>query len=208
MALYRKEFARAYPHELFNVADLDDCDDITMRDIKKEMAFNNFTMLIAHIIGTDHAGHYYLNVAHPEMERKILNAEAMIQKVINQIDNETVMIVFGDHGTTDSGGHGGETSGELRTIMSAYSKGGPPIKAHKNPDVRKTFNTLQSHVKQLDMPSILAAILDLEISFSNLGVLHPYLYTNKNGGMRGLYGRMVKQIESLDTYTNEYCMQL
>jgi len=53
-----------------------------MRDINKEMAFNNFTMLIAHIIGIDHAGHYYLNVAHPDMERKILDAEALIQKVI------------------------------------------------------------------------------------------------------------------------------
>ena len=82
MALYGKEFTRAYPHELFNVADLDDCDEITMRDINKEMAFNNFTMLIAHIIGIDHAGHFYLNVAHPDMERKILDAEAMIEKVI------------------------------------------------------------------------------------------------------------------------------
>ena len=82
MALYGKEFTRAYPHELFNVADLDDCDDITMRDINKEMTYNNFTMLIAHIIGIDHAGHYYLNVAHPDMERKILDAEAMIKKVI------------------------------------------------------------------------------------------------------------------------------
>jgi GPI ethanolamine phosphate transferase 3 subunit O len=82
MALYGKEFTRAYPHELFNVADLDNCYEITMRDINKEMALNNFTMLIAHIIGIDHAGHYYLNVAHPDMERKILDAEAMIQKVI------------------------------------------------------------------------------------------------------------------------------
>ena len=192
MALYGKEFTRAYPHEFFNVADLDDCDEITMNDINKEMAFNNFTMLIAHIIGIDHAGHYYLNVAHPDMERKILDAEAIVEKVIKQMDNDTVMIVFGDHGMTDSGGHGGETSGELRTIMFAYSKGGLPIKAHENPEVRKIFNTLQRHVKQLDMPSILAAILDLEIPFSNLGVLHPYLYTNKNGGMRGLYDRMVK----------------
>ena len=51
------------------------------------------------------------------------------------MDNDTVMIVFGDHGMTDSGGHGGETSGELRTIMFAYSKGGLPIKAHENPEV-------------------------------------------------------------------------
>jgi phosphatidylinositol glycan class O len=49
------------------------------------------------------------------------------------MDDDTIMIVFGDHGMTDSGGHGGETKGELRTIMFAYSKGGLPIKAHPSP---------------------------------------------------------------------------
>ena len=111
------------------------------------------------------------------------------------MDNDTVLLAFGDHGMTDNGGHGGETENELRTILFAYAKGGLPIKAHKSPEVRKTLNKLQRDVKQLDMPSILASILDTEIPFSNLGVLHPYLYTNKQGGMQGLFLRMVKQVE-------------
>ena len=147
VALYGHEVTRSYPHEFLNVADIDDCDDITMRDVNKEMASNNYTMLIAHTVGVDHAGHTYGNVAHPDMERKVMDAEAMIKIVIDQMDDDTVLLVFGDHGMTEGGGHGGESNGELRTIFFAYSKNGLPIKGHKSPAVRKAFNKLQKTVK-------------------------------------------------------------
>jgi phosphatidylinositol glycan class O len=147
MALYEKEFTRAYAHEMFNVADIDGCDEITMGDINKEMAMNNFTILIAHFIGIDNAGHYYQNVAHPDLERKILDAEALIHNVITQMDNDTVVLIFGDHGMTDNGGHGGETEGELRTILFTYAKGGLPIKAHPNKNIVKAFNSLNKDIK-------------------------------------------------------------
>ena len=82
MALYGKEFIRAYPHELFNIADLDDADAITLNDVNTELRYNNFTILIGHIIGIDHAGHYFNNVSHPEMQRKILDAEAILESII------------------------------------------------------------------------------------------------------------------------------
>ena len=123
-----------------------------------------------------------------------MDQEAIIEKVMKLMDEDTVLLAFGDHGMTDNGGHGGETENELRTVLFAYSKSGLPIKSHPNPEVRKTLNKLQRDVKQMDLPSIMAAILDVEIPFSNLGVLHPYLYTDKEGGMRGLFSRMVKQV--------------
>lgn len=140
MALYGKEFTRAYPHEFFNVADLDDCDGITVNDVNTELGYNNFTLLIGHIIGVDHAGHYFNNVAHPEMQRKILDAEAILESFIKKMDEETVLLVFGDHGMTDNGGHGGESIGELRTVLFAYTKKGFPMKSHKNAEVRGLFN--------------------------------------------------------------------
>ena len=48
------------------------------------------------------------------------------------MDNDTVVLIFGDHGMTDNGGHGGETNLELRTILFAHSKGGLPIKSYPN----------------------------------------------------------------------------
>ena len=38
------------------------------------------------------------------------------------MDNETVLIAFGDHGMTDQGGHGGEQEQEIRTIFFAHTK--------------------------------------------------------------------------------------
>jgi GPI ethanolamine phosphate transferase 3 subunit O len=58
------------------------------------------------------------------------------------MDNDTVLLAFGDHGMTDNGGHGGETENELRTILFAYTKGGLPIKSHPNEEVRRTLNKL------------------------------------------------------------------
>jgi hypothetical protein len=34
--------------------------------------------MIAHIIGVDHAGHYYLNAGHHEIERKLIDAEKIV----------------------------------------------------------------------------------------------------------------------------------
>jgi len=41
---------------------------------------------------------------------------------------------------------------------------------------------------------MLSAILDIEIPFSNLGVLHPFLYTKIDGGLKSLFKKMVKQV--------------
>jgi hypothetical protein len=42
-----------------------------MKDFNREFDAKNWTMMIAHIIGVDHAGHYYLNAGHSEIERKL-----------------------------------------------------------------------------------------------------------------------------------------
>ncbi len=89
---------------------------------------NNFTLLIAHTMGIDNAGHYYRDAGHPDMERKILDAEEIVEGIIDKMDNDTILLLFGDHGMTEGGGHGGESKGELRTIFFAYSKAGLPIK--------------------------------------------------------------------------------
>jgi hypothetical protein len=54
-----------------------------MKDINTELAMNNFTLLVAHTMGIDHAGHYYRNVGHQDMERKILDAEEIIKQIID-----------------------------------------------------------------------------------------------------------------------------
>jgi phosphatidylinositol glycan class O len=72
-----------------------------MNDFNREFDAKNWTMMIAHIIGVDHAGHYYLNAGHQEIERKLGDAEKILKDMIEKLDKDTVMLVFGDHGMTD-----------------------------------------------------------------------------------------------------------
>lgn len=44
------------------------------------------------------------------------------------MDNDTFLLVFGDHGMNMAGKHGGGSEGELRTAIFAYHKKGFPFK--------------------------------------------------------------------------------
>ena len=84
-------------------------------------------MLIGHIIGVDHAGHTF-SASHSEIERKLKDSENIVREVIEKMDNDTVLIVCGDHGMTDDGNHGGASKNELRSVLFSYHKGGFPMK--------------------------------------------------------------------------------
>jgi len=75
--------------------------------------------MLAHMIGLDCAGHTF-GSRHPEIERKLLETEAFIAKVIKLMDDETTLVIFGDHGMTEEGNHGGDTILEMRTGVFAY----------------------------------------------------------------------------------------
>jgi hypothetical protein len=43
------------------------------------------------------------------------------------MDNNTVLLLFGDHGLTPDGNHGGGTEEEIRTVLFGYTKSGFPL---------------------------------------------------------------------------------
>ena len=96
--IYGEYIDRPFPKELFGVSDLDDGDKLTLRDFYREFDTKNWTLLIGHFFGVDHAGHYLNDVDHPEMQRKLGDAEAIIKDLTQKLDNDTVLLVFGDHG--------------------------------------------------------------------------------------------------------------
>ncbi len=83
-------------------------DDLASKDLISEVSSGNFTLLIGHLIGVDHAGHTYA-AAHSEIERKLNETETIINSIIELMDTDTTLLVFGDHGMTDDGNHGGGT---------------------------------------------------------------------------------------------------
>ena len=42
--------------------------------------------------------------------------------VVNNLDNDTVLYVFGDHGMTQYGDHGGDSENETTAALFVYSK--------------------------------------------------------------------------------------
>ncbi len=106
--MFGQYFNRSYPFPSFNVRDLDTLDTETFKKMDEEISKGDFDFMIGHVIGIDHAGHTF-GANHLETERKLLETEKAIQRIINKMDSNTVLIVFGDHGMTNEGNHGGGT---------------------------------------------------------------------------------------------------
>ena len=77
--------------------------------------------MLLHTIGVDSAGHTF-GSTHPEIQRKLLETEDFIREMIERMDQETTLVIFGDHGMTLDGGHGGNTDLEMRTVLFSYQK--------------------------------------------------------------------------------------
>lgn len=84
------------------------------------------------------------------------------------MNNDTVLIVFGDHGMTDDGNHGGGSENELKSVIFSYTKKGFPLKDLFIDDF------LNKNVKQLDLASIISGIFNISIPFQNLGSFIPF----------------------------------
>ena len=56
-----------------------------------------FDILISHFLGVDHAGHKF-GINNINMENKMKQMDYTLNKIIKNIDNDTLLILFGDHG--------------------------------------------------------------------------------------------------------------
>jgi GPI ethanolamine phosphate transferase 3 subunit O len=74
-------FDETQPYPSFNVRDLDTLDDQVRADMLRTTKQGNFTLLIGHVIGVDHAGHTYSS-SHSEIERKLRDTEKLIKDII------------------------------------------------------------------------------------------------------------------------------
>ncbi|KAJ8938246.1 hypothetical protein NQ318_001779 [Aromia moschata] len=157
--LYPNRFMRNYPYPSFNVWDLDTVDNGVRDNLYRELNNTDWNLLIGHFLGVDHCGHRY-GPNHPEMERKLGEINTVLENVVEQIDEHTMLFVIGDHGMTSTGDHGGESVDEVTAGLFVYSKQ-PLLDLGENKDT----------VKQVDLVPTLSTILGVPIPFQNLGIL-------------------------------------
>lgn len=56
------------------------------------------------------------------MSRKLLQMDKLVEDLTEKMDDETILFVFGDHGMTSTGDHGGDSINELSTALFAYTR--------------------------------------------------------------------------------------
>ena len=71
---------------------------------------------MAHLLGVDHAGHTF-DIDHPEMDRKMREIDSLLKEIHRAMDDNTTLVILGDHGMIDDGNHGGELYEEKSTLL-------------------------------------------------------------------------------------------
>lgn len=159
-----------HAYDSFNVWDLHTVDNGVTEHIFPLLKAENtskWDVIFGHYLGVDHAGHRY-GPDHPAMTAKLNQMDDVFRRLIDELDNDTLLVVMGDHGMDTKGDHGGESDDEIEAALWMYSKRGvfgrsqpayttPPANAKIRP------------ISQIDLVPTLSLLLGMPIPFNNLG---------------------------------------
>jgi phosphatidylinositol glycan class O len=163
---FEGNLSRAY--DSFNVWDLHTVDNGVIEHIFPLMERKSeWDLVIGHCLGVDHAGHRY-GPDHPEMTKKLRQMDGFIRDLAATMDDETVLIVMGDHGMDGKGDHGGESDDEVEAALWMYSPKG--IFGRTKPEYVTPPATAKIRpVNQIDLVPTFALLMGIPIPFNNLG---------------------------------------
>ncbi|XP_014276007.1 GPI ethanolamine phosphate transferase 2 [Halyomorpha halys] len=163
--LFPHEFIRKEITTSFYVNDFFEVDDNVTRNLKKELTRADWDIMILHYLGLDHIGHVegpksmHIKPKLNEMDNVIsLIFKDFIQTGINGSDMGNVLIVCGDHGMHDSGGHGGSSLPEVLVPFFL-------VNHYCGSDMRN------EELSQIDITPLISVLLGLPIPAANLGKL-------------------------------------
>ena len=160
----------SHPYPSFEVHDLHTVDNGVLEHIFPLMErTSEWDMLVGHFLGVDHAGHRY-GPEHKEMTKKLQQMDRFVQQLVETLDDDTLLVVMGDHGMDSKGDHGGESDDEVEAALWMYSK--KPVFGRTNPDFVTPPATAKIRpVNQIDLVPTLSLLLGIAIPYNNLG--HP-----------------------------------
>jgi phosphatidylinositol glycan class O len=159
-------------------------------------------LTIYHITGLDGFLHNSGNPNRPFVHQGVQFLDNLIPDLIDAMDDETTLILMGDHGFGDDCDHGGDTLVELATGMFFYQKTGFPMKKWYDEHPEK-FNKIDGLLKNVDVASIVSLVLDTAFPFSNFGTLHPVL--SPSADINYLHDKMVANVNQMSNYIKTYC---
>ncbi|EDX06027.1 GPI ethanolamine phosphate transferase 2 [Drosophila simulans] len=160
--LFPSEFTRQVEnHDSFYVNDFYEGDRNVTKTLETELERSDWSMLILHYLGLDHIGHVEGN-ASPRVPLKLKEMDEVVEKILDHKSFPNVLLMLtGDHGMADGGGHGGNTPAETLVPLYLYSNN-----CSKTPSVSKRYN-------QIDLAPTLSVLLSVEIPTLSIGCLIP-----------------------------------
>ncbi|OLN81679.1 GPI ethanolamine phosphate transferase 3 [Colletotrichum chlorophyti] len=177
---FEANVSRAY--DSFNVWDLHTVDNGVIDHIfplLKQEQNGKWDFLIGHLLGVDHAGHRY-GPNHAAMTAKLQQMDNFIRDLAAQIDDDTLLVVMGDHGMDGKGDHGGESDDEVEAALWMYSK--RPFFGRTKAEFKEPPSTAKVRpVNQIDLVPTLALLLGIPIPYSNLGAPIEEAFAGKKG---------------------------
>ncbi|KAG8814713.1 mannose-ethanolamine phosphotransferase gpi13 [Serendipita sp. 399] len=175
----------SFPYDSFNVEDLHSVDNGVIKHMFPLLRQTEKTwdFLVGHFLGVDHAGHR-VGPGHATMRSKLLQMDQVLRDVVKALDEDTLLVVIGDHGMDTKGDHGGDDPWETSSATWIYSKSIPlqTIPSERLPAsllLNTTFPSAPtSHrgIQQIDLVPTISLLLGLPIPFNNLGVVIPELF--------------------------------
>lgn len=159
-----------HAYDSFNVWDLHSVDDGVTKHLLPLMDHEysrQWDVVFAHYLGVDHAGHRY-GPDHPAMTAKLRQMDDVLRQIVNLLDQDTLLVVMGDHGMDGKGDHGGESDDEVEAALWMYSK--KAIFGRSEPGFAIPPATAKIRpVAQIDLVPTLSFLLGMPVPFNNLG---------------------------------------
>jgi predicted AlkP superfamily pyrophosphatase or phosphodiesterase len=226
---------RTFESDSFKMLDLDSVDDRIESHLWPLLASDKeWHVLIAHFLGVDHCGHTH-GPSHPNMARKLSQMNGILTRILEYVDQDTLLVVMGDHGMSVEGDHGGESVEELMSSLFLHSKR-PLTLSHSNTKDASYFNELYQRIHQTrasilgyDVASIssrldfdasaypivsqihlvptLAYLLQVPIPFGNLGAVIPDVLYSANSDRHSQLWHMIEQFRKNALQVHDYLLE-
>ena len=159
-----------HAYDSFNVWDLHTVDNGVTEHIVPllhQEEVEKWDVIIGHYLGVDHAGHRY-GPDHPAMAQKLHQMDAVLREIIALLDEQTLLVVIGDHGMDAKGDHGGESDDEVEAALWMYSKKSAFGRLN-NDSITPPSTAKERPTAQIDLVPTLSLLLGLPIPYNNLG---------------------------------------
>ena len=163
LKLFPNHFDRSEGTTSFFVSDYTEVDDNVTRHLRPELDKDDWDVMVLHYLGLDHIGHV-TGPEGPEIPAKLDEMSEIVQLIYEKLSQKSwkdnlppLVLVLGDHGMADQGGHGGSSISEIFTPLVFLT----PLEV--KPKLRS--------IKQYDFVPNLAYLTGVPIPCQSLGSL-------------------------------------